>query len=59
MLDNTHNELFRCRTRNLVQVNDKSQGMYNKDNQIKFKTSMIRSHLCGLIIHAYLLVEHT
>ena len=27
-------------------INDESQGMYTISNQIKFKTSMIRSNLC-------------
>ena len=33
--------------RNLVERNHESQGSYEKDNQIKFKSLMIRSNLCG------------
>ena len=34
------------KTRNWVEINDESQGTFNASNQIKFKTSMMRSHLC-------------
>ena len=30
----------------MVEINDESQGMHNKDHQIKLKTSMLRSGLC-------------
>ena len=30
----------------MVEKNDESQGTFNASNQIKFKTSMIRSHIC-------------
>ena len=43
MLNNTQNESSKFRTRNWVEINDESQGTYNKRNQIKFKTSIIRS----------------
>ena len=29
-----------------MKINDESQGTYNEDNQIIFKTSMLRSSLC-------------
>ena len=34
------------RTKNWVEINDDARGMYNTDNQIKFKTSMSRPSLC-------------
>ena len=30
----------------MVEMNDESQGTYNKDNQIRFKSSILRSSLC-------------
>ena len=46
MLDKTQNEPCKFRKRNWVEVNDESRGMFKVSNQIKFKTSMIRSDLC-------------
>ena len=45
-LDNTPNQHSKSKTKNWVEINDESQGTYNKDNQISFKTSMLRSSLC-------------
>ena len=47
LLDSTQNEPSKSRTRNWVEVNDQSRGTYNASNQIKFKTSMIKSNLCN------------
>ena len=58
MLENTHNELNEFRTKNWVEVNDKSRGTYNVNSQIKFKTSMLRSRLCDYS-NAYILVSAT
>ena len=63
LLENTPNQLAKFRTRNLVEINDKSQATYNNNdvnnnNDIKFKTSMIRSILCDYS-DAYILVEGT
>ena len=49
LLDNIPNEPFKFRTRNWVEINDESRGTYNASNEIKFKTSMIRSNLCDYI----------
>ena len=46
MLDNTPNQPTNFRTKNWVEINDDSRGMYNTNSQIKFKTSMLRSCLC-------------
>ena len=46
MLDNTPNQPSKFRARNWVEINSDSWGMYNVSNQIKFKTSVIRSNLC-------------
>ena len=49
LLDTTLNEPTKFRTRNLVEINDGSQAAYNvkvnNSNNIKFKTSMMRSNL--------------
>ena len=41
-LDDTTNQPSKFRRRNLVEINDQSRGNYGKNNQIKFKTSVIR-----------------
>ena len=56
--DNTENEPYNFRARNLVKINDGSPGTYNKDNQIQFKTSKMRSNLCGFS-DAYILATGT
>ena len=44
--ENTPNQPTKFRTKNWVEINDDSRGMYNTNNQIKFKTSMLRTSLC-------------
>ena len=46
MLENTTKQLIKLRTKSWVERNDESRGKNNKDNQIRFKTSMLRSNLC-------------
>ena len=55
---NTQNEPSKFRTRNWVKINGESRAIYNKDNQIKFRTSMIRSNFCDYS-DAYILVSGT
>ena len=43
------------RTRSWVEINDESRGIYT-GSDIKFKTTMFRSNLCGYA-DAYLLME--
>ena len=45
MLDNTRNEPCKFKTKNWVKINDETRGTYNENNQIRFKTSMLRSSL--------------
>ena len=47
MLGNTLNEPSRFMTQNWVEISDESRGMYNSNNQIRFKTSMLKKKLCG------------
>ena len=46
LLNNTPNQPSKFRTKNWVEVNDGSGGMYNTDSQIKFKNMMLKSRLC-------------
>ena len=58
LLDNTPNQPSKFRTRNCVGINHESRGTYNKDNQIRFKTSMLRWILYDYS-DAYILVKRT
>ena len=53
LLDDTTNQPFKFRTRNWVEINDKSKGKYDNSN-IRFKTSIIKSYS-----DAYILVKGT
>ena len=41
LLDNKPNQPSKYRTKNWVEINDVARGTYNKDSQIKFKTSIL------------------
>ena len=58
LLDNTLNQSSKFRTRNLIEINDASQGTCNVSNQIKFKISMVKSYLCDYS-DAYIYVKGT
>ena len=58
LLDDTTNEPSKFKTRNWVEKNDKSRGVYNVSEQIKFQTSTIRSNLCDHS-NAYIYVKGT
>ena len=47
LLDNASNQPSKFRTKNLVEINDESRGGYNVNSQIKFKTTVLKSGLCG------------
>ena len=57
LLENTSNQPSKFRTRNWVEINDESRGTYTS-NDIKFKTTMLRSNLCDYA-DAYILVNGT
>ena len=57
MLDSASNQPSKFRTRNWVEINDESRGTYTS-NDIKFKTTMLRSNLCDYS-DAYILVKGT
>ena len=54
---NASNQPSKFRTRNWVEINDESRGTYTS-NDIKFKTTMLRSNLCDYA-DAYILAEGT
>ena len=56
LLNNTPNQSTKFRTKKRVQINYDSRGTYNTNNQIKFKTSMLRSSLCDYS-DTYILVK--
>ena len=58
LIDDTSNQPYKFRTRNLVEINDESRGAYNVNSQIKFKTTMLKSSLCDYS-DAYILVKGT
>ena len=51
------NQPSKFRTRNWVEINNESRGRYT-NNDIKFKTAMLRSNLCDYA-DAYFLVKRT
>ena len=57
LLDNASNQPSKFRTRNWVEINDESRGTYTS-NDIKFKTTMLKSSLCDYA-DAYILVKGT
>ena len=57
MLNNELNESSKFRTKNWLEINDESRGTYTGNN-IKFKTTMLRSNSCDYT-DAYILVKGT
>ena len=58
LIDDTSNQPSKFRTKNWVEINDESRGVYNAGSQIKFKTTMLKSSLCDYR-DAYILVKGT
>ena len=58
LLDNTPNQSSTFRAKSWFEINDDAYGTCNKDSQIKFKTSMLKSSLCDYS-DAYILVSAT
>ena len=58
LIDDASNQPSKFKTRNWVEINDKSRGAYNVNSQIKFKTTMLKSSLCDYS-DAYILVKGT
>ena len=45
LLDNTPNQLSKFRTKNWIEINDQSRGVYNVNSDIRFKTTMLKFSL--------------
>ena len=45
LLDNKTNQPSQFRTKNMVEINYDSHGIYNMNSQIKFKTAIFKSSL--------------
>ena len=58
LIDDTPSQPSKFRTRNWIEVNDESRGVYNVNSQIKFKSAMLKSRLCDYS-DAYILVKGT
>ena len=58
LLDNIPNQPPKFKTKNWVEINDESSGVYNTGSQIKFKTLMLRSSLF-VYSDAYILFKGT
>ena len=56
LLNNESNQPYKFRTRNWVEISYEARGTYSPNKQIKFKTSMLRSSLCGYG-DAYILIK--
>ena len=46
LLNNATNQPTKFGTKNWVEINDESHGVYKTGGKIKFKASMLRSSLC-------------
>ena len=57
-MNNTPNQLFKFRTKDFVEINDDSRGVYNTNKQIILKCTIINSSLCDYS-DAYTLVKGT
>ena len=56
VLDYASYQSSKFRAKNWVEINDESRGTYNANNQVKFKTTMLKSSLCHYS-DAYILVK--
>ena len=54
--DNILNQLSKFRTKNCIEINDQSRGVYNNNSGIRFKNAMLKSSLCDYS-DAYILVK--
>ena len=58
LLDNTPDQLSKFRTKNWIEINDQSRGVYSTGSYIRFETTMLKSSLCDYG-DAYILVKGT
>ena len=43
LLDNVSNQASKFRTKNWIEINDQSRGVYKVNSDIRFKTTMLKS----------------
>ena len=55
-LDNTPNQLSKLRTKDCIEPNHQSRGVYNINSYIRFKTTMLKLSLCNYS-DVYILVK--
>ena len=55
--DTSSNQPSKFKTKNWVEINDKSRGTYNVNSQIKFKTTMLKFSYVIIMIHISMLGE--
>ena len=58
LLDDASNKTSKFKTKNWIEINDESKGTYDVGNEIKFKTTMLKSSLCDYS-DAYIRVRGT
>ena len=58
MIDDASNQLSKFKTKNWVEINDESKGIYSGNRHIKFKTIILKSNLC-VYSDAYILIKGT
>ena len=51
------NQPSKFRTKNWVEINDESRGVYNTGSQIKFKTTILKLVYVITVMHIFLLRE--
>ena len=56
LIDDASNQPAKFGSKNWVEINDESRGADNANNQIKFKTTMLKSSLCDYS-DVYILVK--
>ena len=47
LIDGASNQPSKLRTKNWIEINDESRATYNVNNQIKFKTTVLKPSLCN------------
>ena len=62
LLDNTSNQLGKFGTKNWIETNDQSRGVYNTNSDIRFKTTMLNYSEYSdvnviIVMHAYFVKE--
>ena len=56
MPGNAPNQLSKFKTKNRIEINNQSTGVYNANGDFRFKTTMLKSSLCDYS-DAYILVK--